>query len=39
VVGFLCEDTMVVRPGGCELLTHNSKALSFEDYMRENARA
>jgi Xaa-Pro aminopeptidase len=39
VVGFLCEDTMVVRPGGCELLTHNSKSLSFEDYMRENARA
>jgi Xaa-Pro dipeptidase len=39
VVGFLCEDTMLVRAGGCELLTHNSKSLAFEDYMRENARA
>jgi len=39
VAGFLCEDTMVVRRDGCELLTRNSKALVFEDYMRENARA
>ena len=36
VHGFLCEDTTVVTETGCERLTHNGKALLFEDYMREN---
>jgi Xaa-Pro aminopeptidase len=33
VAGFLCEDTMIVRGDGCELLTHNSKSLVFEEYI------
>lgn len=33
VQGFLCEDTMVVTETGCERLTHNSKALAYDDYM------
>ena len=39
VVGFLCEDTMIVRGDGCELLTRNSKSLVYEEYMRAAARA
>lgn len=39
VVGFLCEDTMIVRRDGCELLTHNSKSLIFEEYMPGSPRA
>ena len=36
VHGFLCEDTTVVTETGFERLTHNSKALLFEDYVRHN---
>lgn len=33
VQGFLCEDTLLVTPAGCERFTHNSKALAYDDYM------
>jgi Xaa-Pro aminopeptidase len=33
VVGFLCEDTLLVTREGHELLTHNSKALTLTDYL------
>ncbi|MBI1736492.1 MAG: aminopeptidase P family protein [Candidatus Rokubacteria bacterium] len=34
VVGFLCEDTMLVTADGCERFTRASKALAFEDFVR-----
>jgi Xaa-Pro aminopeptidase len=33
VVGFLCEDTLLVTANGHEPLTHNSKALTLTDYL------
>ena len=33
VQGFLCEDTMVVTPTGCERLTHAPKTLVRDDYL------
>jgi Xaa-Pro aminopeptidase len=34
VFGFLCEDTLLVTANGPERLTHASKALPFEDFVR-----
>lgn len=34
VCGFLCEDTLLVTADGCERLTHASKALPLEDFLR-----
>ncbi len=33
VQGFLCEDTMIVTEAGHERLTHNSKAMAYDDFM------
>ncbi len=33
VQGFLCEDTMIVTETGHERLTHNSKALVYDDFV------
>jgi Xaa-Pro dipeptidase len=39
IEGFLCEDTTVVTADGYERLTHNSKQLLLEDYLRESEAA
>lgn len=33
VVGFLCEDTLLVTASGSQRLTHNSRALRHDDYL------
>lgn len=38
VVGFLCEDTLLVTGDGHERLTHNSRALTLAEYL-ESAKA
>ncbi len=37
VIGFLCEDTLLITATGRELLTHNSKSLRLDEYLAQAA--